>query len=117
MSIPEYPTFDEWLKMGFDLGFCGPPVCPDHDGIPMSFAEETILESDGEWCTHIVRLYQDRREKLAVERHHSPSVWRALNLGWGNLPGEADSQTAASTTRIHGDTSTKQTQTPQCEPN
>lgn len=109
MMMDATMSFDEWLKLGFDLGFCGPPVCPDHDGIPMSFAEETILEADGEWCTHIVRLYQDRREKFAVERHHSPSVWKALNLGWGKSPGETDSQTAASITRIHGDTSTEQT--------
>jgi hypothetical protein len=72
----------------------------------MSFAEETILEADGEWCTFIVRLYQDRREKFAVERHHSPSVWRAVNLGWGKSPGETDSQTAASITQIHEHTET-----------
>lgn len=78
------PSFDEWLQQGYNLGYCGPPLCPDHDGIPMSFAEETILAADGEWCCHIVRLYEDARHKYAIERHHGPSVWRARNLGWNS---------------------------------
>ena len=82
MTGEREPTFDEWLKQGFDLGFCGPPICPDHDGIPMSFAEETILDAEGEWCCHIVRLYEDPHHKYAIERHHGPSIWRAVNLGW-----------------------------------
>lgn len=76
------PTFDEWLQQGYRNGFCSPPICPDHDGIPMTFAEEQIAETDGEICVNIVRLYQDDLERLAVERNHPPTIWRAKNLGW-----------------------------------
>ena len=76
------PTFDEWLHQGYEKGFCSPPICPHHDGIPMTFAEEQIEETDGEVCVHIVRLYQDDGERQAVERNHPPTIWRAKNLGW-----------------------------------
>ena len=76
------PTFDEWLQQGYEKGFCSPPICPQHDGIPMTFAEEQIEETDGEVCVHIVRLYQDDSERQAVERNHPPTIWRAKNLGW-----------------------------------
>lgn len=79
------PTFDEWLKQGYDLGFCGPPICPEHDGIPMSNAEETILATEGDYCAFVVRLYQDATEKHGVELNHPPSTWRATNLGWYRL--------------------------------
>lgn len=75
-------SFDEWLRIGYLNGYCTPPVCPDHDGIPMTFAEEQIAETEGEVCVHIVRLYQDASERQAVERNHPPTIWRAKNLGW-----------------------------------
>lgn len=75
-------TFDDWLKQGYDLGFCGSPVCPHSDGIPMSLAEETATQADGETRFFIVRLYQDSSEKRAVERHHPPSWRRVMTLGW-----------------------------------
>ncbi len=74
-------TLEQWLKLGYDLGFCGPDVCETHDGLPMSEAEaEEFEESDP--CIHIIRLYVDGEHKAAVEEAHSPSVWRATNKGW-----------------------------------
>lgn len=71
-------TFDEWLKFGFDNGWCSPSVCGTHDGVPMT-ADES---EDEEPCVHIVRLYDSPATKKAVEEAHSPSVWRASNKGW-----------------------------------
>lgn len=74
-------TFDQWAKLGYDLGFCGPAVCETHDGLPMSEAEaEEFEESDP--CIHIIRLYADAEQKAAVEEAHAPSTWRATNQGW-----------------------------------
>ena len=75
-------TFDEWVKLGYDLGFCGPPCCATHDLVPVTAAEDEEMESFGDCCVHVVRLYEDVATKKAVEAFHGPSVWRATNLGW-----------------------------------
>ena len=71
----------EWIKYGYDRGFCGPDVCEVHDGIPMSEEEATEFDEGGDPCLYIVRLYNDAEHKAAIEEHDSPSVWRALNAG------------------------------------
>ncbi len=68
-------NFDHWLKYGIEQGFCGPPVCSTHDGIPIS------QEEDAEWdfsdpCIHVIRPYKDEDHKESVEGNHLPSVWR-----------------------------------------
>jgi len=72
---------DDWLQYGYHMGWCSPPVCYIHDGLPTSILEDTDLE-DGDPCIHLIRLYEDGEHKKAVEANHSPSVWRAANLGW-----------------------------------
>jgi hypothetical protein len=73
--------FEEWLKFGFDQGWCGPAVCETHDGVPLSEKEaEEFEESDP--CIHIIRLYEDAEHKLEVEDAHAASVWRATNRGY-----------------------------------
>lgn len=79
MSIPEFDDMEEWMLYGYQQGWCGPPVCSIHDGVPMSAREE---ESEDEFCTHIIRLYEDPDNRVAVESNHSPSSWRATNRGW-----------------------------------
>lgn len=74
--------FEEWLKLGFDNGWVGPPVCSTHDGIPSGLEEDDEFEDGDEPCIHILRLYADTDEKIAVESNHAPSVWRATNRGW-----------------------------------
>lgn len=76
-----FESFDEWLRYGFEQGWCGPSVCETHDGLPVSEAEVDGFE-DGDPCVHVVRLYEDADVKAAVEAYHSPSVWRASNQGW-----------------------------------
>jgi hypothetical protein len=72
--------FEEWLKFGFDQGWCGPAVCYTHDGLPTTQAEDEEFEM-GDPCIHILRLYDDAEVKQAVQENHSPSVWRATNNG------------------------------------
>jgi hypothetical protein len=67
---------NEWLKYGFEQGFCGPAVCETHDGLPMTEAECVEFET-GDPCIHVLRMYESAEQKAAVEENHSPSVWRA----------------------------------------
>jgi hypothetical protein len=76
----EIMTYEQWLKLGYDKGWVGPPVCQTHDGTPMSEAESDAFEEDDP-CIHILRLYEDADHKSAVESEHSPSSWRASSLG------------------------------------
>lgn len=67
--------YHEWLKVGLDNGWCGPPVCYTHDGLPATpEEEEEMYEYDP--CIHIIRMYDSDETKMAVEKNHSPSVWR-----------------------------------------
>ena len=73
------PDFEDWLLAGVKNGWCGPPVCSTHDGLPMS--EEEYDDNNQDACIHILRLYEDRKTKKAVEKAHLPSVWRATDRG------------------------------------
>jgi hypothetical protein len=74
-------TFDEWLQEGISSGFVGPAICYTHDGLPLSEQEDVEFE-EGDPCIHILRLYEDKETKNAVEENHSPSTWRASNAGF-----------------------------------
>lgn len=72
--------FNEWARHGMERGWCGPPVCATHDGVPMSNAEyEDAYEFDS--CIHVIRLYQSAETKAEVEQDHSPSRWRKWEVG------------------------------------
>ena len=73
--------FDEWAMYGYQQGFCTPPVCINHDYLPTTATEDEADDGD-EPCIFVIRLYDDLATKKAVEANHSPSVWRATNLGW-----------------------------------
>ena len=72
--------FEEWLRIGIENGWAGPPVCYTHDGLPTSEAEDTEFE-ESDPCIHVIRLYDDADQKEGVESNHAPSVWRATNRG------------------------------------
>lgn len=76
-----FDSFDEWLRYGFNKGWCGPAVCEMHDGVPMSEQEGQAFDAGYDPCIHIIRLYEDLTVKAAVEAAHSPSQWRASNQG------------------------------------
>lgn len=74
-------TQAEWLRLGYENGWCGPALCAVHDGEPISLEEEEEYEEHGELnCYHVVRVYEDAEMKQAVETNHSPSVWRANGI-------------------------------------
>ncbi len=75
-------TFDEWLQEGLDFNFCGPAICYPHDGLPLTLEEEQEFDDGSDPCIHIIRLYEDKKTKVAVEDNHSPSIWRATNAGF-----------------------------------
>ncbi len=77
----EEMDLEAWLQYGVDKGWCGPPVCEPHDGMPMSEKEVTAYETGEDPCIHVLRLYEDLEQKAGVEDYHSPSVWRASNRG------------------------------------
>jgi len=75
-------TQEEWLRYGFEQGYCGPPVCYTHDGTPLALDEDESFMDGDDPCVHILRLYEDPTVRAAVEANHSPSQWRASNQGW-----------------------------------
>jgi hypothetical protein len=66
-------TRDEWLRYGYEQGFCGAEICATHDGLPTSATED---ETDEDLCIWVVRMFADETERGEVEENHSPSVWR-----------------------------------------
>jgi len=68
--------FEDWIRRGVEEGWCGPPVCSTHDGVPTSENEDFELWNGWDTCVHVIRLYEDRKMKAAVESNHSPSLWR-----------------------------------------
>lgn len=68
--------FDEWMEFGVKQGWCGPPVCQTHDGVPLTLAEEEVFQDGDDPCVHVIRLYADAEEKRLVEENHSPTNWR-----------------------------------------
>lgn len=68
-------TAEEWIEYGIKNGWCGPPVCYTHDGLPTSLDEDTEFEY-GDPCITIVRMYDDPNAKKEIEENHSPSIWR-----------------------------------------
>lgn len=68
--------FEEWIVVGLENGWCGPPVCFTHDGVPTSEDEDSAWLDGNDLCLHVVRLYDDAAQKMAVEENHAPSQWR-----------------------------------------
>jgi hypothetical protein len=68
--------FDEWMSYGIKKGWCGPPVCHTHDGLPMSEQEDVEFGEGQDPCIHVVRMYDDIDMKKEIENDHSPSQWR-----------------------------------------
>ena len=69
-------TFEDWMTYGIQKGWCGPPVCYTHDGLPMSEQEYAEFDEGQDPCTHVVRMYDDVGMKENIENNHSPSNWR-----------------------------------------
>lgn len=72
----EKMSFHEWMKFGIEQGWCGPPVCITHDGLPSTPEEDNQQINGDDPCVHIIRMYEDDEQKRQVEEYHSPSTWR-----------------------------------------
>lgn len=68
-------TAEEWVEYGIKRGWCGPPVCATHDGVPTTEDEDIEMEQYDP-CITVIRLYDDEMMRDEVEQNHSPSVWR-----------------------------------------
>jgi hypothetical protein len=69
-------NLQEWITYGIENGWCSPPVCYMHDGLPVTAAEDEEMCEGHDPCIHIMRMYEDKEMALAVEEHCSPAVWR-----------------------------------------
>jgi hypothetical protein len=74
--------FDTWAKVGYENGWCSPPMCYTHDGLPVTASEDEELSEGHDPCIHIVRLYESVEQKKSCEAQNPAAVWRATNLGW-----------------------------------
>lgn len=74
--------FDVWMKIGYDAGWCSPPVCYSHDGVPLTASEVEELDVGEDPCVHVVRLYESADQKKGCEANNPAAIWRATNRGW-----------------------------------
>ena len=74
--------FDTWARIGYEAGWCSPPVCFTHDGVPMTASEDEDMTEGNDPCVHVVRLYESPDQKKGCEANHPPAVWRATNQDW-----------------------------------
>ena len=68
-------TYNQWIAIGIEQGWCGPAVCYTHDGLPTTADEDDEFQ-EADPCIYIVRLYEDHETRLAIENNHSASNWR-----------------------------------------
>lgn len=66
-------TMEQWLRLGYEKGFCGPALCYGHDGMPTTESEDEDFFDGLNPCFHFVRLYESEEQKRAVEANHAPS--------------------------------------------
>jgi len=50
-------TMLEWLRLGIEKGWCTDSYCWSHDNPDMTDEEITILDTDGEVCFPVMRLW------------------------------------------------------------
>lgn len=53
-------SFEEWLALGIQQGWCSREWCHTHDGIPLTDFENSEFDDGGDPCIHIVRLGNER---------------------------------------------------------
>lgn len=48
-----------WLNQGIEAGFCSPPVCSTHDGLPLTDEEDAEFEEGFDPCVQAVRIWEE----------------------------------------------------------
>ena len=65
--MPEM-TLPEWLEYGRKRDWISPAFCDVHDVLPLSNIERDLLESGSDPCVTVVRIYENRDQKIEVEK-------------------------------------------------
>lgn len=60
-------AINNWIKKGVEEGWCGPPMCHEHDGRPPENPEEHA-------CPIYIRIYKTIDEMEYVEENHPNSI-------------------------------------------
>lgn len=76
MNTQDIQSQDDWIRYGVLKGWCTPPVCATHDGIPQTREEDESWENGEDPCVHVIRPYYDDEERRQVEENHAPTNWR-----------------------------------------
>ena len=50
-------TIEGWLRHGIESGFCGEPVCIQHDGTPFTADEADQFEAGDDPCMPMIRVF------------------------------------------------------------
>ena len=75
-----FESFDEWLRYGYNKGWCGPDVCYSYDGLPSSVEDDAACDDGGDRCVYIIRLYEDWTVKASVEEDKISFICLPCNL-------------------------------------
>lgn len=51
-----FETIEEWIDYGIKKGYCRPPVCDTHEGLPLTDEEEKEYLDGGDPCILALRL-------------------------------------------------------------
>jgi len=59
MSEETKEDFKTWLQVGMDNGWCTPPTCATHDGIPPTVEGRDMWARGEDPCEHVLRLWPE----------------------------------------------------------
>lgn len=62
-----------WIADGLRQGFCTPPGCYWHDGVPLTADDELVLNGDDEICVYVMRVCFRENEQTEVEANDTGS--------------------------------------------
>lgn len=68
--------FDKWYEIGLRNSWISPSVCYTHDGLPTTSTEDEEFSQGNDPCVFVMRVYEDRATRKAVEANFSPAEWR-----------------------------------------
>jgi hypothetical protein len=75
-------SFEEWVRIGIENNYSGPPVCYTHDALPMSDAEGRQWLENPDICLLVMRVYDDDIQARQVQEGHEPTrYWMDTYLG------------------------------------
>jgi hypothetical protein len=58
-------TFEEWLEVGIEAGYCSYLVCQTHEGLPSTPEEDEEWDAGHDPCVSAVRIYPPSSHRMA----------------------------------------------------